>query len=67
MPLLGRVAGLENLYVGAGHFRSGLQMSPGTAEILCELMLAGRSPISLDGLEVERFCGAGERGASCER
>jgi len=67
LPLLGRVAGFENLYVGAGHFRSGLQMSAGTAEILCELMLAGRSPMSLEDLQVERFCGGGMRGALCER
>jgi glycine/D-amino acid oxidase-like deaminating enzyme len=65
--LLGRVAGFENLYVGAGHFRSGLQMSAGTAEVLCELMLAGRSPMSLEDLQVERFCGGGMREASCER
>lgn len=67
LPLLGRVAGCENLYVGAGHFRSGLQMSPGTARILCDLMLDGRSPISLEGLQVERFSAGVWKGASCER
>jgi len=63
LPLLGRVGGCENLYVGAGHFRSGLQMSPGTARILCDLMLDGRSPISLEDLQVERFSAGSLKGA----
>jgi glycine oxidase len=43
LPYLGRVPGTENLYVAAGHFRSGLQMSPGTAVLMRELML-GQDP-----------------------
>jgi len=55
LPLLGAVPGFTNLFLGAGHFRSGLQMSPATGTILADLML-GRSPaISLDGLSVDRF------------
>jgi len=38
VPFLGRIDGFENLFVGAGHFRSGLQMSPGTAVILSEML-----------------------------
>jgi glycine oxidase len=36
LPYLGRIPDFKNLYVGAGHFRSGLQMSPGTAKILAD-------------------------------
>lgn len=55
LPLLGAVPGFSNLFLGAGHFRSGLQMSPATGTILADLML-GRSPmISLVGLSVDRF------------
>ncbi len=55
LPLLGRVGGFSNLWVGAGHFRSGLQMSPGTALILGQL-ISGRAPeISLEGLSPDRF------------
>lgn len=54
LPYLGRVPGFENLFVGAGHFRSGLQMSPGTGLILSRLLLDQDSPIDLQGLTVDR-------------
>jgi len=55
LPLLGAVPGLRNLFVGAGHFRSGLQMSPATARILADLMLDVTPEISLEGLTADRF------------
>ena len=55
LPLLGGVPGLSNLIVGAGHFRSGLQMSPGTATILTDLLLGTPSAILLEGLTADRF------------
>lgn len=55
LPLLGAVPGFSNLFVGAGHFRSGLQMSPATAAILADLMLGILPAISLDGLQADRF------------
>jgi glycine oxidase len=54
LPYLGRVPGTENLYVAAGHFRSGLQMSPGTAVLMRELMLGQDPSIPLDGLTCDR-------------
>jgi len=39
LPFLGRIDTFDNLYVGAGHFRSGLQMSPGTAQLLAETLM----------------------------
>jgi glycine oxidase len=39
LPYLGRVPETENLYVAAGHFRSGLQMSPATALVMRQLLL----------------------------
>lgn len=33
-PFIGQVPGLENLIVATGHFRSGLHLSPATAEIV---------------------------------
>ncbi len=35
-PLIGPLLGVENLIVATGHFRSGLQLSPATAEIVCD-------------------------------
>lgn len=54
LPFLGRVNHTENLYLAAGHFRSGLQMSPGTAVLMRELMLGQELSIPLDGLSCDR-------------
>jgi glycine oxidase len=42
-PYIGPVPGWENLLVATGHFRSGLHLSPATAEILVSL-IQGQSP-----------------------
>lgn len=46
-PYMGRIEHLENLYVAAGHFRSGLTLSPGTAVVMAELMCDGQSSMDL--------------------
>src|SRR5262249_39644129 len=43
LPFLGPVPGCGNLFVAAGHFRAGIQLSPGSALMLKEL-LQGRLP-----------------------
>ena len=55
LPLLGAIPGFSNLFVGAGHFRSGLQMSPGSGTILADLLLDASPEISLQGLTADRF------------
>ena len=55
LPLLGEVPRFSNVFVGAGHFRSGLQMSPGTAAILADLICGIETAISLEGLMANRF------------
>jgi glycine oxidase len=53
-PYIGRVPGLENVFTAAGHFRSGLQLSPGTAVVLADV-LEGRTPaIDLTPFRVSR-------------
>ncbi len=42
-PYLGRAPEIENLFLAAGHRRVGLQLSPGTAELMADLVL-GRTP-----------------------
>ncbi|MCH7726426.1 MAG: glycine oxidase ThiO, partial [Planctomycetes bacterium] len=37
-PYLGKIPGLDNAFVAAGHFRSGLQMSPATAIVMSQLI-----------------------------
>ncbi len=58
LPYLGQVPELENAFVAAGHFRSGLQLSPGTAVVLNDL-LAGKPPtIDLSQFRPDRHAGA---------
>ena len=45
LPYLGRVPNYENLFIAAGHFRAGVQLSPITAKLMSEFIL-GR-PLSL--------------------
>ncbi len=54
LPYLGRTAEYENLFVAAGHFRSGLQMSPGTARLMRQLLLDQPTDIPLDGFSLDR-------------
>lgn len=55
LPLLGEVPGFSNVFVGAGHFRSGLQMSPGTAALLADVICKTKTVTSLEGLSADRF------------
>jgi glycine oxidase len=43
LPFLGLVPGWDNVYVAAGHFRAGIQLSVGTALVMKELLL-GQEP-----------------------
>lgn len=54
LPFLGPVLGVENLYVAAGHFRAGIQLSPGTAIVLTELMLGRPPSIPLESFRLDR-------------
>jgi glycine oxidase len=57
LPLLGRVGDAENLYVAAGHYRNGLQMSPGTARVMRQLILGQTPEIALEGFAPDRAFG----------
>jgi glycine oxidase len=54
LPYLGRVTGFENLFVAAGHFRSGLQMSPGTARLSRQALLDQEPDIPLEPFQTDR-------------
>ena len=53
-PYLGKIPGLDNAFVAAGHFRSGLLLSPGTAVLLRQLILGQPSEIDLEMFRVDR-------------
>ena len=47
LPYLGTLPGLANVFVATGHFRSGLQLSTGTAVVTSEVLLDSPLPINL--------------------
>ena len=48
LPVIGMVPDTENLFVAAGHFRSGLQNSPATGVLLSEMILGREASISME-------------------
>ena len=54
LPYLGSVGGTENLFVAAGHFRSGLQMSPASALLIRQTMLGQEPMIPIEPYAVGR-------------
>ncbi len=54
LPFLGAVPGVDNLFVAAGHFRAGLQLSPGTGIVMSQLMMGRPTSISLEAFRVGR-------------
>jgi glycine oxidase len=53
-PFLGAVPGIDNLFVAAGHFRSGIQLSPGTALVMKQLLLGEKPAIPLEDFRLDR-------------
>ena len=54
LPYLGPVSGLTNLFVAAGHFRSGIQMSPATGLLMKELLLGQPTTLPLEPFRLDR-------------
>lgn len=53
-PYLGWIPGYDNALVAAGHFRSGLQLSPGTAVLMRQLIMNETPQIDLESYRVDR-------------
>ncbi len=54
-PCLGRLPGWHNAFLAAGHFRAGIQLSPGTGMICSDLLLDRKPVIPLESLRPDRF------------
>ena len=54
LPYMGRLPGLDNGFVSAGHFRSGLSLSPAIAEVMTKLMNHENTVIDLAPFRVDR-------------
>ena len=51
-PMIGQVPEMSNVFIAAGHFRSGIHLSPGTAVVLADLMTGKTPAVSLDAFRV---------------
>jgi glycine oxidase len=63
LPFLGPVPGWSNLFVAAGHFRAGIQLSPATALVMKELLVGQRLTVSLEPFRLDRVSGSSVRPA----
>jgi glycine oxidase len=54
LPYLGLVPGTENLFIAAGHYRSGIQLSPATALVMKETILGQTPSIPLEDFRLDR-------------
>lgn len=61
LPFLGGVPGWANVFVAAGHFRAGVQLSLGTGRAMAELMTGKEPCVPLDAFRLDRTPGAGAR------
>jgi glycine oxidase len=53
-PFLGAVPGVDNLFVAAGHFRAGIQLSPGTALVMKQVLCGEKPAIPLEDFRLDR-------------
>jgi len=54
IPYLGCLPGTDNVYLAAGHYRSGLHLSPATATVMSQLMCGEPPQIDLHPFRVNR-------------
>jgi D-amino-acid dehydrogenase len=55
LPVIGRLAGAEGLFVATGHAMLGLTLAPRTARLLADAMLDGADPEVLRPFSPRRF------------
>jgi glycine oxidase len=54
MPFIGSVPGCDNIFAAVGHFRAGIQLSIGTAEMVRDLILGQPPSIPADAFRLDR-------------
>jgi glycine oxidase len=64
LPFLGAVPGWDNLFVAAGHFRAGIQLSAGTGLVMKELLLGQPLTLGLEAFRLDRL-DMGAVGGNC--
>lgn len=54
-PIMGPVPGYRGLWLSTGHFRTGIQLAPGSAVLVADAIAGGEPDALLDQFSVERF------------
>lgn len=54
LPYLGRLPSVANAFVAAGHYRAGIELSPGTARVMSQLLQGHPPEIDLEPFRVDR-------------
>jgi glycine oxidase len=54
LPYMGRVPGYRNLFIATGHFRSGIQLSPATAQVMTEMICSEVPSIPMESFSLNR-------------
>lgn len=54
LPYMGPVPGTKNLFAAVGHYRSGVQLSPGTGEVMKALILGETPPVPAEAFRLDR-------------
>jgi glycine oxidase len=62
LPYIGPAPHAENVIVATGHFRAGIELSPGTAQIVKALVLREPLEISVDAFRLDRPAASVPRG-----
>lgn len=55
LPLIGPVRGWEGVYIVSGHFRDGIKLSTMSTRVVADLVLTGRTTVSIDRFDPSRF------------
>ncbi|MCA9184865.1 MAG: glycine oxidase ThiO [Pirellulaceae bacterium] len=53
-PFLGRVPGTQNVFAATGHFRNGIQLAPGTALVMAQLIEGDVPQVPLEMFRLDR-------------
>ena len=60
LPMLGRIPGTERLFLAAGHYRNGILLAPGTAEVMAQILAGEATTVSLAAFSPGRFSAAAQ-------
>ncbi|MDD3656230.1 MAG: FAD-dependent oxidoreductase [Atribacterota bacterium] len=55
LPILGEVEGIDGFIMAAGHEGDGIALSPITGKLISELVIEGKSSMSLESFQLSRF------------